>query len=316
MIREKLSENKRDELCNQLWAVRSSPYFADPEQTLADGQYDTYIGFRSDRVVHGVLGVWASAFARKSVEHRHRSGLPLKSPVAVLVQRMVKSRAGGVLRTRHPSTGDPRQIHIVASYGVGIAVSSGRVEGDRFVVRRGDDDRAGLEIISQEIGEKDAKVDQFGFPRDVPQEQREKLSITNEVAMRLAAIGKEIDKLYDSARDIEWAWTCPEDKIYLLQCRPAAWDSLWTDYDLTHEISSGFTGKADTLTFAQADELFPRVVTPLTCTTILENLDPSTFVLDDDDEDDDDDDDEKPDRPSPIFIANMRVAFNYHHVSG
>ncbi|XP_014227603.1 uncharacterized protein LOC106652933 isoform X2 [Trichogramma pretiosum] len=316
MIGEKLDEASRDPMFNRLWAVRSSPYFADPEETLAQGKYDSYIGF--PKVVSGVIKIWASAFKRESVEHRHRSGLPLKSPVAVLVQRMVESHAAGLVHTRHPLTGDPREIHVLASYGVGVGVSEGHVEGDRFVVRRSNDDRGELKIISAWIGDKDMRVDHCGKQHCVEQEQREKLSITEPVALRLAAIGREIDKVYDSARDLEWAWTgLPGDKFYVLQCRPAARDSAWTDYELTHELGSGFTGQADTLTFAQADELFPRVVTPLTCTTILDNLDPSTFALDDDDDEDDDedDDDEKPDRQSPIFIANMRVAFNYHHLA-
>ncbi|CAB0030265.1 unnamed protein product [Trichogramma brassicae] len=132
-------------------------------------------------------------------------------------------------------------------------------------------------------------------------------------------MGLEIDKLYDQARDIEWAWTRrPQDKIYVMQCQPAEWllDDDWTDFELSHELGSGVPADKDLLTFAQADELFPRCLTPLTCTAVVDRLVPSTFVLDDDDDEDDvvDRDDDGTDRvkTNPLFVANMRVAFNYY----
>ncbi|KAL7300964.1 hypothetical protein TKK_0006243 [Trichogramma kaykai] len=307
------------------WAVRPSSYFEAPGETFAESVYQTGLGASSDSVIEDVKRMWASVFSRPCVEYRHRCGLPLKAPIAVLVQEMVNARAGGSLFTRHQETGDQREIHIVSTHGLGTPVCSGLVEGDRFVVRRHYDDS--LEMLTWTLGKKDDLIDPSG--NEIPDEKSKELSISEQVAMKIARIGLEIDKRYDSARDIEWAWTYPEDKIYLLQCRPAASSiNTWTDYNLIHELDTDVPAEGQLLTFVQADEMFPQVVTPLTCTTIIHGLAASTYAFyddndkDSDDDDDDVDDDHEEDNDdkdkryeiSPLHISNGRVAFKYYNL--
>lgn len=71
---------------------------------------------------------------------------------------------------------------------------------------------------------------------DVSESEKSMLSIKEEMAVKLAEIGIFLDRLYNAARDIEWA--IHEGQVYLLQCRPVTALDAWTEFELTHELGT------------------------------------------------------------------------------
>ncbi|KAL7304270.1 hypothetical protein TKK_0003073 [Trichogramma kaykai] len=299
-IRKSLS--RPQEVPDVGWILQLSAHYKEPLRLFSYGNHGARDIRSADDVIREVIRLWGLVYGRSHVEYRHSAGLPLKSPMAVFVRKRVAFHAIGAMYTRQPDSGDPRVITVET-----------RESRQWFDFRRGVDDSLSLSNSGSLY-----TPERVAAGSTAEQRPRERWSIDPGVALRIAELGLELDKLYDEARDIEWAWTRrPQDKIHLLQCQPAEWlvDDDWTDFELSHELGSGVPADKDLLTFAQADEMFPRCLTPLTCTAVVDKLVPSTFVLDDDDDEDDVDKvDDSNDRvkTNPLFIANMRVAFNYY----
>lgn len=53
---------------------------------------------------------------------RRQQGLPVKADMGVVVQEMVAAHAAGVMFTRHPITGSPREIYVTSNYGLGEVI--------------------------------------------------------------------------------------------------------------------------------------------------------------------------------------------------
>lgn len=86
----------------------------------AAGQNETVLGCRGlAQVMVGVARCWASLFSHLSVEYRRQRGQHVRSSMAVVVQQMVTAEVSGVMFTRDPATGDPSQLTLAASYGLG-----------------------------------------------------------------------------------------------------------------------------------------------------------------------------------------------------
>ncbi|MBB5958625.1 pyruvate,water dikinase [Saccharothrix tamanrassetensis] len=191
-------------------AVRSSATNEDGVDAAA-GQHDTFLGVRGpDQVADAVRRCWASLWSERAVEYRRwraedaRADLPA---TAVLVQRLVDADVAGVLFTG-------TDIRIEASWGLGVRVVDGRITPDSWVVA---DDA----IARRATGVKDARLDRVGtrvVTREVPPADRDRLCLADDVVLRLARLGREIEGLLGGPRDVEWA--IADGRIWILQARP------------------------------------------------------------------------------------------------
>ncbi|MEM2721171.1 MAG: PEP/pyruvate-binding domain-containing protein, partial [Candidatus Bathyarchaeia archaeon] len=113
------------ELCKRLGvndafvAVRSSATAEDLPDASFAGQQETYLNVRGeDEVMEKVLRCWSSLFTPRAIFYRTQKGFPHeKVLISVGVQKMVNSRAAGVMFTINPVTGDPDQIVIEGNFG-------------------------------------------------------------------------------------------------------------------------------------------------------------------------------------------------------
>lgn len=105
---------------------------------------------------------------------------------------------------------------------------------------------------------------------DLDNEENETICLSEEIALRLASIGVNLETLFGSARDIEW--TVVNENIYLLQARPITTLYTWSDFELTHELDSGVPSDIDMLTFANVGEVFPYPISPLSISVIAETF--------------------------------------------
>ncbi len=115
--------------------------------------------------------------------------------MAVVVQRMLFPQAAGILFTADPVTGNRKVSSIDAVVGLGEALVSGLVNADGYTVR-------------------DGRVVEKRAPG--PENQARQV-LTDEQAVRLARLGRQIEGHFGEPQDIEW---CLVEDDHIVQSRP------------------------------------------------------------------------------------------------
>ncbi len=211
-------------------AVRSSATAEDLADASFAGQQETFLNVRGAKgVVQNTVKCWSSLFTPRSIFYRNEKGFAHEKVfISVGVQKMVNSKAAGVIFTLNPVTGDTSQIVIEGNYGLGEAVVSGSVTPDDFVV-----DKASTKIIERRLAKKtvqyvrDLKTGHT-VHEEVPAEMQELPCVTDEEVLRLAELAKRIEKHYGKPQDIEWAidrdLSSPKN-MFIVQSRP---ETVWS----------------------------------------------------------------------------------------
>ncbi|MCW3982601.1 MAG: phosphoenolpyruvate synthase [Candidatus Bathyarchaeota archaeon] len=225
-IRRSYAElNKRFALKDTFVAVRSSATAEDLPDASFAGQQETYLNVKgSDDLIDKVIKCWSSLFTPRAIFYRNEKGFPHEKVfISVGVQKMVNSRAAGVMFTINPVTGNRDEIVIEGNYGLGETVVSGAVNPDDFVV-----DKYTMKIKERRISRKTVKY--VRDPKtgktlhlDVPEEEQTAVCITDTEIMKLAELAKRIEKHYGKPMDIEWAIDQDlefPDNMMLVQARP------------------------------------------------------------------------------------------------
>ncbi|MGQ9529995.1 MAG: phosphoenolpyruvate synthase [Candidatus Bathycorpusculaceae bacterium] len=225
-----------EELCGKLGvkevfvAIRSSATAEDLPDASFAGQQETYLNVKGvDEVLEKTVKCWSSLFTPRAIFYRTEKGFAHERVlISVGVQKMVNSKAAGVIFTINPVTGDPTQIVIEGNYGLGEAVVSGAVTPDDFVV-----DKNTLKIIDRRISKK--KVQYIRDPKtgktvhvEVPLEKQEQPCLTDEEILKLAELAKRIEQHYGKAQDIEWAIDSDlpfPNNVFIVQSRP---ETVWS----------------------------------------------------------------------------------------
>jgi phosphohistidine swiveling domain-containing protein len=200
-------------------AVRSSATAEDLPTASFAGQQDTYLNVRGEAdLLDSVRDCWASLWTDRAVIYRNRQGFDHeKVYLAVVIQAMIPAEVSGILFTSNPISGDPGEVVINASWGLGEAIVSGLVTPDTLTVRK----RDGL-VVSQQIGDKECTIEyaQDGgtVELETPAERREIPALPDEGVSELVALGQGIEAHYGTPQDIEWAQA--GGRFYVLQSRP------------------------------------------------------------------------------------------------
>ncbi|MEU8313321.1 MULTISPECIES: rifamycin-inactivating phosphotransferase [unclassified Micromonospora] len=199
------------------YAVRSSATAEDLPAASFAGQQDTYLNVVGTAEVLRHIGrCWASLFTERAVTYRRRHDIDDRAvEMAVVVQRMVVPDASGIMFTADPVTGNRTVVSVEAGFGLGEALVSGLVNPDVFTVRDG-------AVVARTIGAKSRAVHAApgGGTREteVDPARRARPALTDDQAVRLAALGRLIEARFGCPQDIEWALT--GDDIHILQSRP------------------------------------------------------------------------------------------------
>ncbi|MDR5682614.1 MAG: phosphoenolpyruvate synthase [Armatimonadota bacterium] len=206
-------------------AVRSSATAEDLPTASFAGQQETYLNVRgADDLLDKVRGCFASLFTPRAIAYRTQKGFDHERVyLSVAVQKMVNSRASGVMFTLHPVTGDKDVIVIEGTWGLGELVVRGEVTPDEYVVRKTD-----LAIASQRVSRKGKRMVRAGTGNaveTVPPPQQEQPALTEEQIRTLARLGLRLEEHYGAALDIEWALDADDGNLYIVQCRP---ETVWS----------------------------------------------------------------------------------------
>jgi pyruvate,water dikinase len=233
---EKAVKSAYDELCKKLKmkdvfvAVRSSATAEDLADASFAGQQETFLNIKgADDVIANTVKCWSSLFTPRAIFYRNEKGFAHEKVfISVGVQKMVNSKAAGVMFTLNPVLGDTHQIVIEGNWGLGEAVVSGSVTPDDFVV-----DKETLKVTEKRLAKK--TVQYIRDPKtgntihaEVPPEKQERPCINEDEIHKLADLAKRIEQHYGKPQDIEWAIDKDipyPSNIFIVQSRP---ETVWS----------------------------------------------------------------------------------------
>ncbi len=203
-------------------AVRSSTSLEDgPAGSLA-GLLETSLGIRGvDEVLTRIRRAWTSLWDVHVLDVLAVAGVsPLTGGVAVLVQRLIETRAAGVLFTRDPS-GAPDTMVVNAAWGLGEGIRSGEIEGDLYRLQRGSG-----ELLSFELGRATTQVvlDRRGpgtVEQAVPATRRRRRCLEDGDLSRLAELARSLDAATGRGQDVEFGFD-RTGCLWVFQVRRAA----------------------------------------------------------------------------------------------
>ncbi|XP_071444173.1 rifampicin phosphotransferase-like [Hetaerina americana] len=271
-----LNSLKRSDVTDHGFAVRSSGVGEDSEEVSTAGQNETVLGCNGhDNILNALRVCWSSLYSYQSILYRRQHGTIITgSQMGVVVQRMVPAEIAGVMFTRHPFTGNPAEIVITANYGLGESVVAAIAEPDTITLNRGWDDT--LSILESKIGEKSVQVsiDEISWgtkENAISDDLLHKLCMSNEQAICLGKIGIQLEAIFCTPRDIEWAIV--KNQIYILQARPITALDSWSEFELLHEFDSPVVTDSEVTTRANTGEVLPGAMTPLTSSVMAKALD-------------------------------------------
>jgi phosphoenolpyruvate synthase/pyruvate phosphate dikinase len=198
-------------------AVRSSATAEDLPTASFAGQQDTYLNVvGSAAVLQHVSRCWASLFTERAVTYRLRNGFDdRKVQMAVVVQRMVRAQAAGILFTADPLTGNRKVSTVEATFGLGEALVAGLVNADVYKVRDG-------AVVAKAVGTKLLAI--LASPaggtqqQAIEPEQQQQPALTDAQVVRLAQMGRLIEAHFGRPQDIEWCLV--DDDFQIVQSRP------------------------------------------------------------------------------------------------
>ena len=222
--------NSRLSLKDAFVAVRSSATAEDLPDASFAGQQETYLNVKGyDDLLEKIVKYWSSLFTPRAIFYRNEKGFAHEKVfISVGVQKMVNSRAAGVIFTINPVTGNTDEIIVEGNYGLGETVVSGAVNPDDFVI-----DKNTLKIKERRIARK--TIQYVRNPKtgktihlEVPKEKQKEPCISDKEILHLAKLANLIEAHYKKAMDIEWAidedLSYPEN-IFVVQARP---ETVWS----------------------------------------------------------------------------------------
>ena len=220
-----ISDDLTDAITRQLaqlgdqaaYAVRSSATAEDLPSASFAGQQDTYLNVvGSAALLQHVSRCWASLFTDRAVTYRLRNGIDHRQvSMAVVIQQMVFPRAAGVLFTADPVSSNRKVASVEASFGLGEALVSGRVNPDVYKVQGG-------EVVERTITAKHLAIhaSPAGGTHEhaVDPERQQQPALTDAQAVELAQLGRHMEAHFGYPQDIEWCLV--DDDFHIVQSRP------------------------------------------------------------------------------------------------
>jgi pyruvate, water dikinase len=214
-------------------AVRSSATAEDLPGASFAGQQETYLNVVGDEdVLLSTKKCIASLFTDRAISYRFDKGFShTDAALSVGVQKMVRSdmATSGVMFSIDTESGFDKVVVIEGSYGLGEMVVQGKVTPDSFTVFKPSLEKGFKAVIARDIGPKEVKMvygEKGGVIVDVPQEDRNRLCLTDEEAEKLARWALEIEKHFSTKHghyqpmDMEWAKDGKTNELYIVQARP------------------------------------------------------------------------------------------------
>ena len=199
-------------------AVRSSATAEDLPTASFAGQQATFLNIKGEaNVVKKVQEAWASLFTARAIFYREEQKFDhFKVGIAVPVQIMVASEASGVMFTIDPLTNDKSTITIESIYGLGEYIVGGVVTPDHYEVNKKTLGINCKKVAYQEkmLTKKNGENKEIRLNKKLGNVQK----IKDEEIVKVAKVGKLLEKHYFFPQDVEWAME--GGNVYIVQTRP------------------------------------------------------------------------------------------------
>lgn len=199
-------------------AVRSSSVREDDDARSAAGIHDTVLGVTTEaEMLAAVRRVWGSVLTPRAMAYLRAHGATEDVGVGVVLQTMIPADVAGVLFTANPVSGDPAEMIVNASYGLGSVVVDGSVSPDTW---RLDKSTGFVRDFVRGEKERRARIDEHGvaIEEPVPLADRARACLAPPAIERLVALGRRVEASLGGSRDVEWALA--RGSLYVLQARP------------------------------------------------------------------------------------------------
>jgi phosphohistidine swiveling domain-containing protein len=259
-------------------AVRSSGLDEDSSDHSFAGLFSSYLFQRDITDINlSIRKCWSSSYSERALSYRRQNSLNLLNiKMGVVIQEMVNSEIAGVIFSRNPVDPlDRDQIIVESVYGQGEGLVSGVLDADNYMINRNEFS------IKKNIAEKEFYYARLttgpGIEKlKLDEAQMKSSSLSDLQIVELAKIAMNLEKIHDTAMDIEWAIS--EKQIYVLQMRPitnlpnkyfydkksnGSGATLWDNSN----IVESFNGVTTPLTFSVSKKAY-SVVYKQTCRVV------------------------------------------------
>lgn len=194
-------------------AVRCSSTIEETDSLSFSDLHATYLNIKGIKnLVKAIKSCWASLFTARAISYREKHDIDhFSESMAVIVQKMISSKKGGLLFTANPVTGNRNEIVIEACLGLSEALVEGKIDADNYIVNK-----ESFDILSKEVKEQEFRYffDENGKSvREDLGDVGKKQKLEVDEIRELTRIGKKIEKYVKAEQEIEWAF---EDKFYIL----------------------------------------------------------------------------------------------------
>ena len=231
-------------------AVRSSAHQEDTDAAAHAGEFDTYLFVRGERsLVEHLKRAWSGLWTERAIHNRSALGLgDGMEGGGVLVQRMVWSRAAGVLQTTNVAEGLPHELVINVGLGLGEGVVSGLVAADHVVVSKEQPPASGnlrFRYITAEKRERmvfDTRAGHGTLRVPTLSHQRLRPVLEYVELVELVQVALNLEKALGQALDIEFAYEGPSLRILQVRRIPA-WRAVWWESALRFPLESAVTAR-------------------------------------------------------------------------
>lgn len=215
-------------------AIRSSAREEDTEDAVRAGEFDTFLFVRGiEAVVQHLRRAWSGLWTARAIHDRAASRrASLGEGGGVVVQRIVWSRASGVLQTTNVAESRTREMVINVGLGLGEGIVSGLVAADHVVVSKDEDpavEPLRFHYVTADKRERvvfDARAGRGTTRADVLSHQRLRAALEYGELVELVQIARRLEAAYGYPLDIEFGLEGP--RLRLLQVRPVPGSSaVW-----------------------------------------------------------------------------------------
>jgi phosphohistidine swiveling domain-containing protein len=194
------------------YAVRSSALAEDGAQHSFAGQLESVLGLRAITKIEAAIATCRASGSSDRVRAYCATHGIEPGPVAVIVQRMIRGEASGVMFTRDPDR--PEHQLISAAWGMGEGVVQGSADCDAFRVGPGGEIEA--EILDKQVYVR--LVGDVPVEREVPKAKRDQPVLSDSEVRQLVTWGEQLERIGGGPQDVEF--TKDDDGIWLVQTRP------------------------------------------------------------------------------------------------
>jgi phosphohistidine swiveling domain-containing protein len=252
-------------------AVRSSATMEDTTHASGAGVFTSSLGALDEATLErAVREVYARVFDERALGHLARLAPRSPPSVALLVQRLVRATAAGVLFTEDPIRREPGVMRVESALGLGPLVVDGAASPDVFLLSR----ETGA-VLDRSLARKTERLQAAvggGVERVAIAPPSDAASLDDEQLADLASAARSALRTLDGPRDIEFAFE--GRTLWIVQARPivrglapederARW--VWSNVNVGEALPGVATPLTWSIAAAFSDEGFRKAFGALGC---------------------------------------------------